>query len=101
MIYYKARILWPTLIDFENWCARNCINCRWRYRPNFGQGQIATCNLLSQCLCAWLADRYIPNDIPDLMFGHCAIQNRTPESIAPHFCASRKDKRGRKKSPAF
>jgi len=98
---HKARTLWPTISDFEKWCGRNCITCRWRYKPNFERGDNETCRLLSGCLAAYLADEDVPSYIPPLIFHHTTLMAIEKDTTAPHFCASRKDKRGRTKSEAF
>ena len=98
----KARDVWPDLVTFEDWVNRNCINCRWRYRPNPDRQDRETCSIAAHCLIYHIKDQHIPQLALETVFGEARMLAIASHRLAPWMCNARLDKRGRqKKKPAF
>jgi len=91
----KARTLWPTLIDFEQWVSRNCPTCRWSSPGSDQQRPDEYCNASAKCLVAHLHDTEISQEHAQLILGPTLVNSPNSNPFAPHLCKSRKDKRGR------
>ena len=94
----KARDLWPSYDSFGNWVSRNCITCRWRYKPFPNTEPPETCNVPTQAFSDLVKDVSVSLDMAKIIYGPRLMATVPLPTPAPYACQSRKDKRGRPES---
>jgi len=97
-----ARHLWHTAALFADWVNKNCITCRWRYRPMPTKNPPEPCYIVTKCLTDLIHDDIVSPDVIATIYGPKLCSQHPLPTPAPYRCYSRCDKRGRPPhNPAF
>ena len=99
---HHTHTLWPTLLEFGQWTARNCPACRWRTQANPNGPPHAPCDLPPKVCILHIRNKELPAEFEKIIFGPNSGPIYDYIGLAPYTCRSRLDKRGRpRRNPAF
>ena len=86
----NATKLWIDLDHFEDWVTRNCISCRWRYRPNPEWPTNDTCCAARICLLLFVRKQPIPEEIINTIFPPSRRPITPDDAQVPFICGSKR-----------
>jgi len=92
---HQARTVWPTLEDLDRWVSRNCLKCRYWTSPLPDLPSEPSCPITRRCLVAHLRDEVLLDAHARIIFNPLNLAEHAEPALTPHYCKSRKDKRGR------